>query len=143
MIAVYGKNFCISAKDAFLLLMRNIVRVVVLDKTTDFLLFLGKLVVVGASALAAFYIFSGEVEISQIDGVTNLNYYLLPVITITIGSYIIASGFFSVYGMAVDTLFLCFLEDCERNDGSEEKPYYMSRELMKILDKKNKFQNSE
>ena len=35
--------------------------------------------------------------------------------------------------MAVDTLFLCFLEDIERNDGSDEKPYFMSKDLRKIL----------
>ena len=32
MCAIHGKNFCSSAKDAFMLLMRNIVRVFVLDK---------------------------------------------------------------------------------------------------------------
>jgi len=56
---------------------------------------------------------------------------------IAIGAFVIASCFFSVYGMAVDTLFLCFLEDLERNDGSAEKPYYMSKELKEILGKKN------
>ena len=30
------------------------------------------------------------------------------------------------------------VEDLERNDGSNEKPYYMSKKLMKILGKKNK-----
>jgi len=45
--------------------------------------------------------------------------------------------------MAVDTLFLCFLEDSERNDGSEEKPYYMPKELMGILGKKNKIKTTE
>ncbi|NXJ09403.1 CTL2 protein, partial [Odontophorus gujanensis] len=47
MIAIYGTNFCTSARNAFSLLMRNIIRVVVLDKVTDFLLFLGKLLIVG------------------------------------------------------------------------------------------------
>jgi len=42
-IAVYGKNFCWSAKEAFKLLMRNILRVAVVDKVTDFILFVGKL----------------------------------------------------------------------------------------------------
>jgi hypothetical protein len=41
--------------------------------------------------------------------------------------------FFDVYEMAVDTLFLCFLEDIERNDGTAEKPYYMSKDLRQIL----------
>lgn len=54
-IAVYGKNFCVSAKNAFMLIMRNIVRVVVIDKTTDFLLFVGKLVVVGAVSKYLFF----------------------------------------------------------------------------------------
>ena len=40
--------------------------------------------------------------------------------------------------MAVDTLFLCFLEDLERNDGTPEKPYYMSKNLRKILGKLEK-----
>ncbi|XP_045619901.2 choline transporter-like protein 4 isoform X2 [Procambarus clarkii] len=136
--AIYGKNFCVSAKNAFSLIMRNIARVVVLDKVTDFLLFIGKMVVVGIIGVASFFIFSGEVKFAQ-EYLPQMNYYLTPVIIITIGTFFIASAFFSVYAMAVDTLFLCFLEDCERNDGSMEKPYFMSKDLMKILDKKNKF----
>lgn len=30
------------------------------------------------------------------------------------------------------------VEDCERNDGTPEKPYFMSKQLMKILGKRNK-----
>ena len=88
MTAVYGKNFCWSAKEAFTLLMRNIVRyfplntnlftiaynylvslykskiifcrVFVLDNVTDFLLLLGKLVIVGSVGVLSFYTFSGK-----------------------------------------------------------------------------------
>ncbi|CAN7937007.1 unnamed protein product [Ixodes hexagonus] len=141
MIAIYGKNFCTSAKEAFKLLMRNVVRVVVLDKVTDLLLLVGKLVIVGIVAIPTFFVFTRKVGFLN-GHIPELNYYMLPVLTISVGAYIIASSFFSVYGMAVDTLFLCFLEDCERHDGSEEKPYFMSKELMKILDKKNKFQDA-
>ncbi|XP_062903972.1 choline transporter-like protein 4 [Mobula hypostoma] len=139
MIAVYGKNFCVSAKNAFKLLMRNIVRVVVLDKMTDLLLFFGKLLVVGGVGVLAFFFFTNRIKISNPTfQVPVLNYYWLPILTLVVGSYMIAQGFFSVYNMCVDTLFLCFLEDLERNDGSLEKPYYMSKSLMKILNKKNK-----
>ncbi|TWW65564.1 choline transporter-like protein 4 [Takifugu flavidus] len=139
MIAVYGKNFCVSAKNAFMLLMRNIVRVVVLDKVTDLLLFFGKLLVVGGVGVLAFFFFSGRILLpgSSFQSET-LNYYWMPIITVVVGSYLIAHGFFSVYNMCVDTLFLCFLEDLERNDGSLQKPYFMSRNLMKILNKSNK-----
>uniref|UniRef100_A0A671V0Q7 Choline transporter-like protein n=1 Tax=Sparus aurata TaxID=8175 RepID=A0A671V0Q7_SPAAU len=53
--------------------------------------------------------------------------------TVIFGSYMIAHGFFNVYAMCVDTLFLCFCEDLERNDGSSSRPYYMSPGLHKIL----------
>ncbi|KAK8787087.1 hypothetical protein V5799_023137 [Amblyomma americanum] len=141
MIAIYGKNFCTSAKEAFKLLMRNVVRVVVLDKVTDLLLLVGKLVIVGIVAVPTFFVFARKVDALN-NHLPELNYYMLPVLTISVGAYIIASSFFSVYSMAVDTLFLCFLEDCERHDGSEEKPYYMSKELMKILGKQNKLQDA-
>ncbi|XP_047239413.1 choline transporter-like protein 4 [Girardinichthys multiradiatus] len=138
MIAIYGKNFCVSAKNAFSLLMRNIIRVVVLDKVTDILLFFGKLLVVGGVGVLSFFFFSGRI---RFPGDTfqseNLNYYWMPIITVLFGSYLVAHGFFSVYNMCVDTLFLCFLEDLERNDGSLQKPYYMSTNLMKILNKSN------
>ncbi|XP_029441783.1 choline transporter-like protein 4 [Rhinatrema bivittatum] len=139
MIAVYGKNFCTSAKNAFSLLMRNVVRVVVLDKVTDLLILFGKLLVVGGVGVLAFFFFSGRIPISD-PRFKNpvLNYYWIPILTVVLGSYMIAQGFFSVYNMCVDTLFLCFLEDLERNDGSAEKPYFMSKSLMSILNKKNK-----
>lgn len=133
MCAIYGKNFCRSAHRAFKLLMRNIIRVVVVDQVTDFLLFMGKLMITAAMCALAFYVFTEDVDIE----VPKVNYTVVPILIIGFGTYFIASIFFGVYAMAVDTLFLCFLEDSERNDGSREKPYFMSRELMNILSKKN------
>ncbi|CAD5113685.1 DgyrCDS2846 [Dimorphilus gyrociliatus] len=140
--AIYGKNFCISAKNAFFLIMRNVVRVVVVDKVTDFVMFIGKLVIVAAVAIGSFFVLSGDLaklDIPLASNIpTNKNVQFVPMIIIIIGSYVIAAAFFSVYSMAVDTLFLCFLEDLERHDGTPEKPYYMSKDLMDILGKKNK-----
>ncbi|XP_049820890.1 choline transporter-like 2 isoform X2 [Aethina tumida] len=137
MCAIHGKNFCTSAKDAFGLLMRNILRVFVLDKVTDFLFFLSKLLItLGVGSVA--YVFFAT-DLTGIDN-SNITYGLVPVIVIMIITYLITIVFFNVYSMAVDTLFLCFLEDCERNDGSPEKPYFMSKSLMNVLGKKNKHQ---
>uniref|UniRef100_A0A4W6BNU2 Choline transporter-like protein n=1 Tax=Lates calcarifer TaxID=8187 RepID=A0A4W6BNU2_LATCA len=134
MVAVYGKNFCTSAREAFFLLMRNVVRVAVLDRVTDFLLFLGKVLIAGGVGLFAFFLFTRKIPVIQ-DEVPNLNYYWIPLLTVVIGAYLIAHGFFSVYAMCVDTLFLCFCDDLERNDGSSEKPFLMSPELHRILGK--------
>lgn len=140
MTAIYGQNFCTAAKNAFSLILRNIVRVFVVDKVTDFVLFIGKLFVVGAVGALAFFFFDGTIarkSTSISDFTPSLHYYFVPVIIVVIGTYVVASLFFNVYSMAVDTLFLCFLEDLERNDGSPDKPYYMSKGLMEILGKKN------
>ncbi|KAM8887945.1 LOW QUALITY PROTEIN: choline transporter-like protein 5-B [Synchiropus picturatus] len=134
MIAIYGKNFCTSSKDAFFLLMRNVVRVAVLDKVTDFLLFLGKLLISGSVGVLAFFFFTRKLPVIQ-EEVPSLNYYWVPLVTVTFGSYLIAHGFFNVYSICVDTLFLCFCEDLERNNGSSSRPYYMSPGLHKILRK--------
>ncbi|CAL4118051.1 unnamed protein product, partial [Meganyctiphanes norvegica] len=140
--AIYGKNFCKSARKAVSLIFRNAARAVVLDKVTDFLLFIGKMVICSGMAAASFLYFNGDLK--NINPYSSaMNYYQTPVVVITIGTYFISSSFFSVYDMAVDTMFLCFLEDCERNDGSSEKPYYMSKDLRKILDKKNETQDTE
>ncbi|XP_031621566.1 CTL-like protein 2 isoform X4 [Contarinia nasturtii] len=131
MCAIHGKPFCSSARDAFNLLMRNFLRVVALDKVTEFLFFLTKiLITVGMGAVTYVYFTSERYD-------DKLNYVQVPVVIVMFATYLIASVFFGVYSMCVDTLFLCFLEDCERNDGSEEKPYFMSKQLMKILGKKN------
>uniref|UniRef100_A0A8C5D178 Choline transporter-like protein n=1 Tax=Gadus morhua TaxID=8049 RepID=A0A8C5D178_GADMO len=132
MIAIYGKNFCTSAKDALFLLMRNVVRVAVLDKVTDFLLFLGKLLISGSVGVLAFFFFTRKIPVIQ-EEVPSLNYYWVPLLTVIFGSYLVAHGFFNVYAMCVDTLFLCFCEDLERNDGSSARPYFMSPGLHKIL----------
>ncbi|KAM6967500.1 choline transporter-like protein 4 [Aplochiton taeniatus] len=133
-IAIYGESFCLAGRNAFNLKRRNMRRAVVLSYATDVLLFCGKLLVIGANGVLAFYFFSGRITLP--DGTFQaemLNYYWAPIITVVVGSYLIAQGFFSVYSMCVDTLFLCFLEDLERNDGSVQRPYYMSRNLMRIL----------
>lgn len=78
---------------------------------TDFLLFLGKLLVVSAMCAQWFYIFSRRVAYFN-EHVPALNYYMVPVFVIAIGSYFIASVFFNVYAIAVDTLFLCFRMSC-------------------------------
>ncbi|XP_043653901.1 choline transporter-like 2 [Drosophila teissieri] len=131
MCAIHGKNFCSSAADSFNLIMRNFLRVVTLDQVTDFLFFLSKLLLTAGAGASTYFFLDRNPSIIQ------LNYIEVPTAVVVIAAFLITSVFFGVYSTAVDTLFLCFLEDCERNDGSPEKPYFMSKQLMKILGKKN------
>jgi len=137
LIAIHGKNFCWSAKEAFKLIGRNIIRVIVIDKIADFIIFIGKVVVVtGVTALAwAFFTdqFPSVIELKS----PTLHYYWMPIF-ITVGtSYFIASGFFKIFSMAIDTIFLCFLDDLEINDGTSARPYRMTKDLRVLLHKNN------
>jgi choline transporter-like protein 2/4/5 len=81
--------------------------VLALDSTTDFLFFLSKLLISLGMAASTFTYLTSEMFNQHFPSIL-LHYPLAQVIFIFIGSYIIASVFFSVYSMAVDTLFLCF-----------------------------------
>ena len=61
MTAIYGYNFCSGARKSFTLLAKNAVRAVVLDKVADFVLFMGKLLVVIIVTAATFALFSSHV----------------------------------------------------------------------------------
>uniref|UniRef100_A0A3Q1B658 Choline transporter-like protein n=1 Tax=Amphiprion ocellaris TaxID=80972 RepID=A0A3Q1B658_AMPOC len=96
-------------------------------------------VCVFVSGVVAFFFFTNKIPVIQ-EEVPSLNYYWVPILTVVIGAYLIAHSFFSIYAMCVDTLFLCFCDDLERNDGSSNKPYFMSPELHRILGKSNQIQ---
>ena len=52
-------------------------------------------------------------------------------------TYVIASAFLSVYHMAVDTIFICFLDDLAKYNGVD-RPYFMSKSLQKLMGVSNK-----
>ena len=123
-------------------LTKNAARAAVLDKVADLVLFLGKVLIVVIVSAVTFALFSNTVT-TALD--LHLNYQFVPMIIIVVGTYAISSTFFSVYNMAVDTIFLCFLEDLDKHDGSPDNPYFMNEDLMRILEiKENKSdQNDE
>ncbi|XP_065916775.1 choline transporter-like protein 2 [Dysidea avara] len=135
-IAMYGSDFCEATCRVANLLLRNILRTAVKDNIVQLLLFLGKLCIVGVVALIAWLLFGGYSNYGEDIWGRELNFYLLPILVLVVVAYLIASGFTGVFLMAVDTIFICFLEDLERNDG-EDKPYFMDPELQKVMDIKS------
>lgn len=94
------------------------------------MLLLGKLLITGLTVCATWWYYTSDKTRHS-----EVNYWTVPAGMTAITSFLIATVFFKVQAAAIDTLFLCFLEDCERNDGSSEKPYYMSKRLRKLLHK--------
>ena len=76
--------------------MRNSIQV------TDFVMILGKMFVIGVTTVC----FAAALNDPRVE----LHYNLVPILCVVLGSYHIANTCFSVYTVAVDTLFLCFLK---------------------------------
>jgi hypothetical protein len=133
-IAIYGKGFCTSAKNAFQILLRNAFRLVAIDGVAGFVLFLGRLFVASASGCGAYYWLHYYYDVIL---QTPLNYTSASIVVIMIIGFIVSGVFFFVFDMTIDTIFICFCEDCERNDGSDERPYLMSERLMLMANVKN------
>ncbi|XP_015753847.1 PREDICTED: choline transporter-like protein 2 [Acropora digitifera] len=72
------------------------------------------------------------------DDPTTLQFSVVPTILMVIFAYAVSVLFFDVYDMAIDTVFLCVMIDLDMNDGSAEKPYFMSDSLKKMLDVENR-----
>ena len=123
-------NFFLLGSEAFSLIVNNAVRAFVMNKMVEFLLFMGKLVIIAGAGTTSFLVFTGYFP-ELIGGgqwkIPALNYNYTPIVCIVVGTYFIVSSFFNVYTMAVDTIFLCFLQDLKQNEGTREKPYFMSK----------------
>uniref|UniRef100_A0A669BNF8 Choline transporter-like protein n=1 Tax=Oreochromis niloticus TaxID=8128 RepID=A0A669BNF8_ORENI len=120
--AINSTSFCTSAREAFLILVENALRVAAINTVGDFVLFLGKILIVSCTAFA---------------GVLALNYqrdytvWVLPLLIVCVFAFLVAHCFLSVFENVVDVLFLCFAVDTKYNDGSPGREYYMDKALMR------------
>ncbi|XP_022173488.1 choline transporter-like protein 1 [Myzus persicae] len=127
-IAIYGDNFCRSGQQAFKMITSNVLRVAAINSVGDFVLFLGKVLVVISTVLLGFKMLETK------PGVLHL---WVPLTVAGIFAYFVAHCFISVYEMVIDTIFMCFCEDCNLNDGVTQE-YYMSKELMDFVESSQK-----
>ncbi|XP_054459995.1 choline transporter-like protein 1 [Anoplopoma fimbria] len=127
--AINSTSFCTSARDAFMILVENALRVAAINTVGDFVLFLGKVLVVSCTAFA---------------GVLALNYqrdytvWVLPLLIVCLFAFLVAHCFLSVFENVVDVLFLCFAVDTKYNDGSPGREYYMDKALMEYVENSKK-----
>uniref|UniRef100_A0A8C8C216 Choline transporter-like protein n=1 Tax=Oncorhynchus tshawytscha TaxID=74940 RepID=A0A8C8C216_ONCTS len=127
--AINSTSFCTSACDAFVILVENALRVATINTVGDFVLFLGKVLIVSCTAFV---------------GVLSLNYqrdytvWVLPLLIVCLFSWLVAHCFLSVFEIVVDVLFLCFAVDTKHNDGSPGREFYMDKALMEFVENSKK-----
>lgn len=61
-LAIYGCNFCTGGKKAFQVLSSNILRVAAINSVGDFVLFLGKVLVVTLTVVSGIYLMQVQVN---------------------------------------------------------------------------------
>ncbi|KAL7017410.1 hypothetical protein ACKWTF_010365 [Chironomus riparius] len=121
-VAKDGTPFFESGKKAFGLLFRNLMDVVALNNFGDIVLVIGRLFIVGIAGFIGYELMNRP----------EVNVVAIPMVIAVVFAFLIAHCFISVFEMTVDTIFICFCEDCEENDGAS-KPYYMSESLMRVM----------
>ncbi|XP_038625431.1 choline transporter-like protein 1 isoform X2 [Tachyglossus aculeatus] len=127
--AINSTNFCTSAKDAFVIIVENALRVAAINTVGDFMLFLGKVLIVCSTGLAGIMLLNYQQDYTV---------WVLPLIIVCLFAFLVAHCFLSIYEMVVDVLFLCFAIDTKHNDGSPGREFYMDKVLMEFVENSRK-----
>ncbi|XP_047321700.1 choline transporter protein 1 [Impatiens glandulifera] len=117
MIAITGKTFFKASEIATELIMSNILRIGKVNVIGDVILFLGKLCVSLSSAVFAFLMLNTH----NFDGASNkISSPLFPVLICWALGYIVATLFFGVVEMSIDTIILSFCQDSDEHQGTAQ-----------------------
>ena len=122
--AIYGYSFCKSARHAFWLLLRNILRVAAVNMLSSFLLLVGKLLIPIATTFICYLAIAYGTNTSDVSGI------VAPLVFVFMLSYWIACMFLEIFGMGIETILFCFIAD-EEMFKMEER--FASGELMTTI----------
>eukprot|EP00826_Nyctotherus_ovalis_P013998 TRINITY_DN1385_c0_g1_i22.p1 TRINITY_DN1385_c0_g1~~TRINITY_DN1385_c0_g1_i22.p1 ORF type:complete len:402 (+),score=98.39 TRINITY_DN1385_c0_g1_i22:734-1939(+) len=107
-VAIRSLCFCCAAKEAFLLVMRNVARFALVNIFAGIFTFFGKLVVALGTAFMSWYLLT-EWEAVKDDIYTPI----VPTIACFVIGYVLAALFLAVYDLACAAILQCFLVDEE------------------------------
>ena len=132
-VALHSTSFCVSAKEAFFLILRNAGRFLTLGSIGHIFQLLGKGIISISSTYFGYLIITHPSKWEN-----QIHSPVFPTIVFLLISFLIAEVFMSVYGMACDTILHCFLVDeeiCKRNG---RNPMHSPETLKDFLDSERK-----
>ena len=117
-MALFGRNFCVSAKHALQLMVRNALRIGVLAGIGSFLQTIGIVFITVVTAAIGYGCVTAAFG-------EELNNWIVVTVLYGVIGYVFAKFFMLLFGLSVDAVFLCFLQDEEmrkasKKDGAEE-----------------------
>ncbi|KAK6934271.1 Choline transporter-like [Dillenia turbinata] len=133
-IAITGKSFCKASAMATELIISNILRIGKVNVIGDVILFLGKLCVSLFSALFAFLMLDTHKYRSAHNKISSP---LFPVLVCWALGYVVATLFFAVVEMSIDTIILSYCQDSEEHQGAAQ---YAPPLLIETLNDQNDMQ---
>lgn len=98
-IALTGKNFCASAMNAFLIILKNAATFSITAGLGAIFIFLGKLTITVGNTLVCYLIMINWAEIND-----TLNSPIGPCIVLLLESFLISSIFMSIFNVAATSL---------------------------------------
>nr|XP_045603351.1 choline transporter-like 1 [Procambarus clarkii]XP_045603352.1 choline transporter-like 1 [Procambarus clarkii] len=122
--ATRGTAFCTSAKIAWRVVLTNMLQVATVNSVGDLMLFLAKVAVTGTVCCIALPVLHAD---------PTLHLYAVPLIVTAVFAFFITHCVFSVYEMAVDTLFLCFSDDYNTYDTTDGRDLVADKELYEFM----------
>ncbi|XP_034038160.1 choline transporter-like protein 1 isoform X2 [Thalassophryne amazonica] len=131
--AINSTSFCTSARDAFVILVENALRVATINAVGDFVLFLGKILIVTSTAFAGVLLLNYQRDYAE---------WLLPLIIVCLFAFLVAHCFLSIFEIVVDVLFLCFAIDTKYNDGTPGKEFFMDKALMEFVENSRRLERA-
>ncbi|XP_029688025.1 choline transporter-like protein 1 isoform X1 [Takifugu rubripes] len=131
--AINSTSFCTSARDAFVILVENALRVATINAVGDFVLFLGKILIVTSTAFAGVMLLNYQRDYAE---------WLLPLAIVCLFSFLVAHCFLSIFEIVVDVLFLCFAIDTKYNDGTPGKEFFMDKALMEFVESSRRLERA-
>mmetsp|Transcript_31320 Transcript_31320/g.31860 ORF Transcript_31320/g.31860 Transcript_31320/m.31860 type:complete len:671 (+) Transcript_31320:136-2148(+) len=105
--AIHGYSFCKSARCAFFLILRNVLRVAAVNMVAEFLLLIGKLFVPLATTFICYLVIAYQLPEASTNGL------VVPLLVTFTLSYFVASMFAEIFGMAIETILCCYIADEE------------------------------
>jgi hypothetical protein len=125
-IAIFSTSFCVSAKNAFFLIMRNILRIASVAVVDHIIKYICRgFVAVVASGLCYYALAYDEEMVRSISSPVG------PVVFAFVLAWFTAGMFASVFDMGMSTLIQCFIADEEMFTGSER---YADEDLHQFFD---------
>jgi len=127
-IALLGTSFCKSAKEAFFLIARNVLRFGAITALSGIVHGIGFICIMSSTAVAGyFYMREVHKDLSP----------FMPCVCFLFVSYVVAKLFMNVFGLAVDTSLQCFIAAEEMSNYEDFAPDVLS-DFVKSQDAKQR-----